>query len=136
MILKIQNDTPISEISMKFQRRFPYLKLEFFGPSSMPQEKFSKANILTDGSLAVSTIRSFKQSGIININEQQSVTELEHEFSSIFGLNVQVFRKSGNAWLETTNTDEWSLAVQSSKGKEKDTAFKEESLPDDIHEQL
>ena len=43
-----------------------------------------------------------------------SVYELERSFKNLFGLNVQVSRKAGMIWLETTKTDKWSLQKQKS----------------------
>jgi hypothetical protein len=36
-------------------------------------------------------------------------------------LSVQVFRKSGKNWLETTASDQWSLEKQNAKGLEETT---------------
>lgn len=41
-----------------------------------------------------------------------TVSELEQHFADVYGLSVQVFRKSGEVWLETTTTDNWSLEKQ------------------------
>ena len=35
-----------------------------------------------------------------------------------FGLSAQVFRLSGDVWLETTSTDNWTLEEQNSTGQE------------------
>jgi hypothetical protein len=44
------------------------------------------------------------------------VSELENLFEDKFKLSVQVFRKSGKSWLETTFTDGWSLKKQNQEG--------------------
>jgi hypothetical protein len=49
-----------------------------------------------------------------------TVEELEKSFLVKFGLNVQVFRKSGKSWLETTITDKWTLEKQNTQGEELD----------------
>jgi hypothetical protein len=46
------------------------------------------------------------------------VSELENLFKRKYKLNIQVFRKSGNAWLETTVTDAWTLDKQNQEGIE------------------
>jgi hypothetical protein len=46
-----------------------------------------------------------------------TVTELESRFNTIYGLSVQLFRKSGRAWLETTVTDGWTLEEQNNEGE-------------------
>ena len=38
-------------------------------------------------------------------------------FGEVYGLGVQVFRKSGNVWLETTVTDSWTLKEQNDQGE-------------------
>jgi hypothetical protein len=47
-----------------------------------------------------------------------SVKQLEKNFSEKCLLNVQVQRRSGNVWLETTITDNWSLEHQNDHGRE------------------
>ena len=54
-----------------------------------------------------------------------TVNELEQRFSDVYGLGVQVFRKSGNVWLETTVTDGWTLEQQNKQGESLDKAFPE-----------
>ena len=46
-----------------------------------------------------------------------TVTDLEQNFSDVYGLSIQVFRKSGDVWLETTITDGWTLEKQNEQGK-------------------
>ena len=47
-----------------------------------------------------------------------SVADLEKAFMNKFGLLTQVFRRSGNIWLETSITDGWSLKQQNDLGRE------------------
>ena len=46
-----------------------------------------------------------------------TVIDLEKKFREVFGLGIQVFRKSGKAWLETTLTDNWTLEEQNRQGE-------------------
>ena len=46
-----------------------------------------------------------------------SVNELEQQFKSRFGLNIQVFRKHCKTWIETTVTDNWTLVKQNEEGR-------------------
>ncbi len=52
------------------------------------------------------------------VSEDQTVLEVEQFFKLHFNLNAQVFRKSGNNWLETTLTDSWTLKKQNQEGME------------------
>jgi hypothetical protein len=36
----------------------------------------------------------------------------------LFGVPVQILRKSGKIWLETTMTDHWTLLQQNQHGEE------------------
>ncbi|HSB94027.1 MAG TPA: hypothetical protein VLC28_12970, partial [Flavitalea sp.] len=54
----------------------------------------------------------------IVIHDGMTVAELEGLFTDKFNLPVQVFRRSGNIWLETTMTDGWTLKQQNEHGKE------------------
>jgi hypothetical protein len=56
--------------------------------------------------------------GIIEIDGKMKVKELEKTFADQFKLNVQVFRRSGNFWLQTSMTDDWTLQNQNEHGME------------------
>ena len=62
-------------------------------------------------------IQSNQKPGKIIVSRQTRVSELESQFEKEFGLYVQVFRKSGRVWLETTATDNWTLEQQDEEGK-------------------
>ncbi len=53
------------------------------------------------------------------------VRTLENVFYETYGLKVQVFRLSGNIWLQTTSTDEWTLHEQNRKGGASLSHYKE-----------
>ncbi|MFZ9982087.1 MAG: hypothetical protein ACO3FI_08660 [Cyclobacteriaceae bacterium] len=42
---------------------------------------------------------------------------MKEEFKSATGLLVKIFRKSGNVWIETSLTDDWTLERQNEEGK-------------------
>lgn len=45
-----------------------------------------------------------------------TVAELEKQFEESYSLYVQVYRKSKELWLQTINTDNWTIAKQNLKG--------------------
>jgi hypothetical protein len=59
-----------------------------------------------------------KKPGALRIEEEMTVGELEKEFLESFGMLVQVSRRSGTIWLETTMTDNWTLSRQNEHGRE------------------
>lgn len=117
MELIINDDVYIETIQEKFNRCFPFLKLEFFSKKHKKGEGTSKNNLQKAGS-KIADCRKIKRSGVIKISGREKVAELEQMFQDSFGLSVQVFRKSGKVWLETTSTDDWTLEKQNEQAKE------------------
>jgi hypothetical protein len=54
---------------------------------------------------------------IINLDKNITVAELENQFANI-GLNAEIFRKSGSAFIETSLTDNWTLQHQNAEAEE------------------
>lgn len=127
MDLEIKPETKIDELKASFQKRFPQLKIEILSGNSR--------KILNSDQLDVADLSGRKVEGSLHITGLTTVVELERLFKNRYGLNAQVFRKSGKVWLQTTTTDEWTLDEQNHEALEsqKDIVVaKEES---DIHEQ-
>jgi len=123
MHLHIAPNRLISEVQKDFNNMFPFLKIEFFNNKSLSRSEFSAKQIIPptrkvgDGQLAL-------KEGEIVIEEEMKVNELENKLKDQFNLAVQVFRKSGNLWLETTMTDNWTLLQQNNHGREITTGKK------------
>lgn len=54
----------------------------------------------------------------MEITPLMTVKELENKCEEQFGILVQVYRKSGNVWLETSMTDNWTIKQQNDQGSE------------------
>ncbi len=117
MLLKITPNRLISEIQKEFNKAFPFLKLEFFKNKSFSRSDFS-AKQLIPATRKISDSHTTNTDGDIEIKEEMKVNELEKIFKEQFCLAVQVFRKSGTVWLETTMTDNWTLLQQNNHGRE------------------
>ena len=115
MQLTINDKVTISDIQKGFEEMFPFLRIQFFKTPHKAFEGSPKKEILP----VTTKLKEVKhQNGVMVISENITVSELEEFFKNIFNLNVQVFRKSGNSWLETTLTDSWTLKKQNQEGKE------------------
>lgn len=132
MIIEINDTHTIGEIRQKFSKSFPFLRIEFFlqGSSNLPKAALQ----LKDLSLSIGSIRKNHAEGKISITGKDSVRKIEESFRDRFGLEVQIFRRSGNTWLVTTTTDELTLNQQNEIAGEMATMV-EPSEPPDIHEQ-
>ena len=53
----------------------------------------------------------------LTIKPDLTVSQLEQNFKNIYGIGIQVLRKSGNVWLETSFTDGWTLKEQNHQGE-------------------
>ncbi|MCB0586502.1 MAG: hypothetical protein KDD06_14425 [Phaeodactylibacter sp.] len=120
----ISDDKTFRDIQKDFNSKFPYLKLEFYssrhgeGEGSPIQERIDPEQLLKNA-------RQNHTEGNIRVRKDMKVNELEQVFQEKFGLNVQVFRKSGNLWMQTTSTDHWTLAEQNRKGGASELHYKE-----------
>lgn len=117
MNIHIADDLSIRDIQKTFSEKFPYLKLEFF---SRPHQsgKGSEKKYMRSNDAMLRDFRLIHSDGDLTIMDNMSVNEVEGLFREHFGLYVQVFRRSGRLWLETTATDNWTLKVQNEQGQE------------------
>lgn len=116
MKIQINDHRKIFAIQEEFNKMFPWLKLEFFVKPHKVGGPSPKSQIISS-SKTVGECRTIHNSGTVTITPMMSVSELEQSFRDVYGLSVQVFRKSGKSWLETTVTDAWTLEKQNAQGK-------------------
>ena len=116
MEIIINDHRKIKAIQEEFNILFPYLKIEFF---SKPHQKGggSSKKLMKSNSKTLGECRVMHSKGHLSIVPSMTVADLEEMFRDRYGLAVQVFRKSGRSWLETTATDGWSLEKQNSEGE-------------------
>lgn len=111
----INDDQKIETIQKEFQSKFEFLKLEFYKKPHATGEGNSNKEMLNPQQ-KIGDIRSNHNTGNLVIHGDMTVNELEKELYRRYDLNVQVFRLSGNLWLQTTATDEWTLKKQNEEG--------------------
>lgn len=107
----------ISEIQREFNTEFPFLKLEFFDTRSFVRSSAHGKHQLPQHQKLGDGFRQISD-GDIQIENGMKVSELENQFRKQFNLAVQVYRRSGNLWLETAMTDNWTLEQQNNHGME------------------
>ena len=111
----ISDSKTIREVKNEFHDKFPWLKIEFYSKSHGTGEG-SPESLHLDDELTIAQVRSVHGEGELSIHGNLRVASLEESFRDGYGLNVQVFRRSGELWLQTTSTDDWTLAEQNDKG--------------------
>lgn len=117
MKITINDHRKIFAIQKEFTELFPYLKLEFFSKPHR-QGGASSKELIKHPAKTLGECRTFHNAGTVSITPTMTVSNLEQNFQDVYGLSVQVFRKSGSAWLETTATDDWTLEKQNKEGEE------------------
>jgi hypothetical protein len=122
--IQISDERTLKEIQSDFNSYFPFLKLEFFKTPHRVGQGSAKDLIIASNKF-VKDCRTLKPSGFLEIKDGMTVNQLEQLLFENFGLAAQVFRKSGNVWLETSATDNWTLLQQNNEGAELSTQIKE-----------
>lgn len=112
MTLPILKSRIIGAVQHDFNKAYPFLKIEFYKDI---ESGFSRKHI---NPLNTVQLAGLKQEGNLEITGSMTVGQLENIFADRFGLRVQVSRKSGPVWLETTMTDGWTLEQQNEHGRE------------------
>lgn len=124
MNISISKNKSIAQFQKEFQSIFPFLNIEFFTSKHSKGESSRKEDVIEHhtnfGSLT-------SKEGNITIDAQISTAEFEKLLLNEFGLNAQIFRKSGNVWIETSRTDDWTLAFQNEEGKKSTEPIQEEN---------
>jgi hypothetical protein len=116
MKIIITDRRKIFAIQNEFSKVFPFLKLEFFAkPARLNGASPNK--VLRESSKTLGECRTVHISGMLTITPDMTVKELEQHFRDIYGLTIQILRKSGKAWLGTKMTDGWSLKEQNEQGE-------------------
>ena len=111
----ITDSKKLKDIQKEFNDKFSFLKLEFYKHHHEEGEASPNKELL-DPEQTIGEVRRTHTEGDLSIDGHNKVSTLENNFYEKYGLNVQVFRKSGDLWLQTTATDEWTLAHQNEKG--------------------
>ena len=116
MDLEINDKTSLKDIQEAFNRIYPYLWIDFFYKAVNGSDHTRPEKIKPE--TAIKNISALNGNGLINIDGKKSVAELENEFCKTLGLKVKVMRKSGNVWVGTPYTTNWTLNNQNSEGEQ------------------
>lgn len=101
--LYIDDTRSFQHIQYEFNERYPFLKIDFLRPSV--------------GDMA-SLFRRKRVQGSINIENQRTVGQITKDFEAIFGLSMMISRRSGNVWIGTSLTTDWTLERQNGEGED------------------
>jgi len=115
---------PLSEVGEEFNRRYPFLKISF-PDFRRPYLKVAGGNqtFLPDDLARQLAARDILEKEIA-ISDSMTVLQLEAAINDRLGVSIQLFRKSGKNWIETSMTRDWTLQQQNEMGRDLSTGFK------------
>jgi hypothetical protein len=104
------------EVQEELTRRYPYLKIE------TPTVQIPGMRRTTDGQASPEKASGDVAAGDwldqkLGLSDTMTVQELEEGIIALFGVSVQVFRRSGKFWIETRMTRAWTLKRQDDHGR-------------------
>jgi hypothetical protein len=137
-VMKIQvlAEKRIGALQQEFNGMFPFLKLVFFTRPHDAYEGSPAKYIMDEPDRTLGTITKKMREGALYLEAEMPTWQVERLFREEFGLYVQVFRKSGDLWLETSVTDDLTLEQQNAKGKASEKPAETEPIePPDYREQ-
>ena len=115
MILQVFAHMTIADLQQKFNEYFPYLSLSFF---SKPHDIYQASPVkylITERETCLERLEDRPHNAALNIISDMTAGQLEQLFEQELGLHVQVLRKDGDSWTETTLTDSLSLREQNAQ---------------------
>ena len=116
MIIGVYDNKTIREIQREFMEYYPYLKLEFHEhPHEMYEPSPEKEQYPVNR--RIGELRRQHDSGILEIHGWHKTGDVEMEFQKKYGLNAQVYRLEGDAWIQTTGSDGLNLEEQNEIGR-------------------
>jgi len=108
MKLCINQDTTVENLQQAISTAYPFLKVVFYQQDVL-HNNHGQRKVLT-GKVAP-FINHDPAYFFVDISKDKTVAEVEGAFAGL-GLNAQVLRKSGTAWIETILTGYLTLETQ------------------------
>lgn len=135
MQLHLTPDQTIGALQTTFSEAFPGLKIVFFSKPHRAYKGSAAKFLIQDRDTLLSTLSPDLKPGFILIEPETVVWQLERIFETEYNLHVQLFRKSGRTWLETSVTDDLTLEQQQAKAAASEQVHQEFIDPMDYREQ-
>jgi hypothetical protein len=116
IVITVKRDSRVEDIQDQFTAAFPFLRVEFLKTfSNTRAERKTKYARPHD---SFKRIPGFIDEGKIDMYATQTIATVENNFKEHLGVSAQVFRRSGDIWIETTLTEDWTLEQQNKIGEQ------------------
>jgi len=134
MELNYSKDTTIHDIQTQFATAFPGLKLKFFTKHHDAYKGSPAKFMIQEPGKTLGEIAPGIKTGYLIVEPDMITWQLERLLEEECGLHTQVFRKSGETWLETSVSDDLTLEQQQAKVRASESVHQEFVDPVDYRE--
>jgi RNase P subunit RPR2 len=100
MLLRIHDNLLIEDIQEHFSECFPHLKIEVYSTPHHWKRGLCKKILLVQ-KVQLATSGKTHSGGIMEIKSSDKVGDVEQKLKKMFDLNVQIFRKENDCWIQT-----------------------------------
>ncbi|HZG01302.1 MAG TPA: hypothetical protein VEY71_09875 [Chitinophagales bacterium] len=114
MEIIVHDNSKLVFIQEEFSSAFRYLKLEF---PALTATGTARSNVTNLDGKTIADAAKATTSHTFTIVPTMTISTLKQRFIHDFGLPVQVMRRFGTTWVETTVTDGWTLEEQNKHGE-------------------
>jgi len=114
MQITVHDNTKLQSVQEDFSGAYRYLKLEFPSLRNASPERLKPGGL--NGS-TVSDVSKKTNDRSLTITPTMTIKNLKQQFLECYGLPVNVMRRFGKTWVETTVTDNWTLEEQNRHGE-------------------
>lgn len=108
--LSIFEGQTIGAVQKIFSERYPYLRIDFFRNLELNGIRITKK---LENAYSLFQLPQSE----ISLLGDRTVKSLKDDIRKATGLMAKIFRRSGNVWIETSLTDDWTLERQNEEGK-------------------
>ena len=116
MNIRIDDNLSLLSVQQEFHLEFPYLKINFIETIKSRTGTIQKKLLDKSEKTFTEFILEDRENSII-ITPELTVSELVKQITNSYRLEIQLCRKSGRIWLETSATDSWTLEMQNKQGE-------------------
>lgn len=113
--MTITAEKTIEKTQEEFNQLFPALRIVFY-TTTHRSEAGTPGKDHIKGKVRLKEVHPDVAGKSVTVTGSFTVTKLEQQIQDTFKVGAQVFRKSGNIWLQTTTTDNLTLDEQNEKG--------------------
>jgi hypothetical protein len=114
--LHIDEQNAFQDIQHEFTAVYPFLKMDFFRSFSAAGKPAYKRERIYPWELIRRFVRKAND-GRIDIDKSKTVSQVVKSLESMLDLSVMILRRSGNVWIETSLTSDWTLEQQNREGE-------------------